>query len=170
MKRAPRLIEYDIEIDGFADCAEVSVNGQHWHRIRGLSGGYRLVAERDGLIIKIDHLANRAKPVPRGWDVYQQTKSELEDHKKIARADRKYFPEILAHGTIKHEDAECYWLIEPFYVQDRWAELDEDMDQELRRLICRYGLTDMDRTTSPDEGANWMITEDNEIMIYDFAL
>jgi hypothetical protein len=163
MKRA-----YKVTLSGTGESAEVMVNGQATKRIRGCSGGYRLVASFGGLIIKIDHDAYRSHN--NSYDVYCQTKSELDAYGEIDAEDLKYFPEILAYGSIKHNGAKCYWLIEPMYIQDQDLELDEDGYAELRRLCSQYGLGDLDTGHTADVMANWMITEDNQIMIYDFAL
>ena len=162
--------KYKIEIQGaYHEYAEVTVNGQRTHRIRGKSGGYRLVAAFDGLIIKVDHRVYQSTTYG-SYDVYSQTKLELDAYKKITRADRKYFPKILAHGSVLHQGVKCCWLIEPEYQRGEGYSLSDENKPIIRRLINKYDLDDLDNSDTPDDYCNWMLTVDNKIMIYDFAL
>jgi hypothetical protein len=142
----------------------IYVNGKIIRPIDEDNGGYRLIGiTKDGYVVKAD-FKQKTWGSPR---FCSQTAAEIEMYRHIEKQDRKYFPRIVAHGTLIYRDQKYHWLIEeyqPLVFTYDWKLPDRIVDK-LNDLSDKYGIFDLGIFSQ----CNWSRTISGRPVIFDFG-
>ena len=145
---------------------KIFVNGELTERIDQGSGGYRLIGlTSDGLIVKSDFTDKEGSFSCQTW-------AELIMLEHISKKDARYFPKIVASGTLVRDRKQYFWLIEKKANLQIRPRVTAKTATLVRGLFEKYGIKDVDtpfvggRVT---ESANWGITPRGNPMIFDFG-
>jgi hypothetical protein len=129
------------------------------------SGGYRWVAEtKDGLIVKLDRK-------PSKNEYHRQTYAEIRLYDNLVERDKKYFPEIIAHGRVKIGTRYYSWLIEKKLELPHYPKITKSAKAITDRLVTKYGIQDMPWRVVGDcisPTSNWTIINRRPV-IFDFG-
>jgi len=143
------------------------VNGKLARIITGRSGGYRLVAlTAQGHILKIDAYAPRTEHA-----FERQTRTEKQKYREISKEDRKYFPKIIAKGTVLFQKTVIDWVIQEKLEFEEYVHCTKAQNRAFKRIAKRYDIGDIE-TDSNFIGSfdNLCITTDGRPIIYDWGV